>query len=155
MGTHRISKTGIQDVVSRAMGDPLPVSGPMSGPAVSVTHESPNRDVRSLKYLPSVDVKETWQEYAIYVDLPGIDEDALKFHWEGKSLLMSGFRDFDHDREDAEEFVRLERPYGEFQCRIDFQEEVDADQATAKYKRGVLKVRLPKRDRFDRSVSLT
>jgi len=80
----------------------------------------------------------------VLIDLPGLDEDAIEIRLDGDLLIVAGEREFDHDYDDAEDFTRLDRPFGPFQCRIPLVHGADLDRATAKYKRGVLKVRLPR-----------
>lgn len=95
-------------------------------------------------YHPLADLKLTSREVVVFIDVPGMDEDDFSIEVEKGELVVTGVRDFDHDSEDAEEFLRIERPYGRFCCRLALPCEVDFALATAKYKRGVLKVRLPK-----------
>jgi HSP20 family protein len=74
-----------------------------------------------------------------------VDEDELKFNWKPEMLTIGGHRDFDHDAEDAEEYIQIQRTYGHFSCAIPLDRTLDIDQASAKYRRGVLKVRIPRR----------
>ena len=97
-----------------------------------------------LAFQPPVDVKETAAEWVVYIDLPGVDEDELRFCWGDQELCICGSRDINHDTEDAEVFTRLERSFGEFRCKIPLDHTVDANRATAKYRRGVLKITLPR-----------
>lgn len=96
---------------------------------------------------PQFDLKSDGREVAVFVDLPGIDEDQLAIEIQPNELVIEGERPFDHDDEDAEEFLQLGRPYGSFVLRIDLPDPVDPNQATAKYRRGVLRLRLPIADR--------
>ena len=91
-----------------------------------------------------MDIRESRAEFVVFMDLPGIDEDELEFCWTTNSLTLSGSKEFDHDTEDAEEFIELNRVYGPFCCLIGFGSCIDGNRATAKYKRGVLKLRIPK-----------
>ncbi|HEY0867926.1 MAG TPA: Hsp20/alpha crystallin family protein [Fimbriimonas sp.] len=95
-------------------------------------------------YQPPVDVKETHREVVVFADIPGMDEDDIDIAVEGEALIITGCREFDLDSEDPEEFLRIERPYGGFRCMVPLPCAIDFDLATARYKRGVLKVRLPK-----------
>ena len=96
-------------------------------------------------FRPPVDIKSTAHEMVVFIDLPGVDEYELKFNWKPDMLTIGGHRDFDHDAEDAEEYVQIQRTYGNFACYIPLDRSVDIDQASAKYRRGVLKVRIPRR----------
>jgi HSP20 family protein len=91
-----------------------------------------------------VDVKQAEQEVVIYADLPGIDEDDIRVDLQGNLLRISGAREFNHDAEDSEEYVQLERPFGRFVREISLIGKLDEQRVTAKYNRGVLKVRIPK-----------
>ncbi len=102
-------------------------------------------DVQGGCYHPPIDLKDTPREYVAYIDLPGVDEDALQFSWHDDVLCIGGCRDFDHDSEDAEEYIQMQRRFGDFMCRIPLNDKVDVSNATAKYKRGVLKVHMPKK----------
>jgi HSP20 family protein len=99
---------------------------------------------RAIDWKPLGDVKESPGEYTIFVDLPGVDEDRLLIEFQNQTLSISGERDFDHDREDAEEFSRINRPYGRFRFETDLQPPVDVQNVRAKYKRGVLKITVPR-----------
>lgn len=112
--------------------------------AVTSTDTPPTAGSRSKTYQPPVDVKETYREVVVFADLPGVDEDDIDITVEECALVLTGCRDFDLDAEDPEEFIRIERPYGSFRCIVPLPCAVDFDLATARYKRGVLKVRLPK-----------
>ena len=91
-----------------------------------------------------IDIREDAKEVVVYADIPGIDEDEVDIKLTGDMLTISGERCFDHDNEDAEDFVRLERPYGRYERRIELPAGLNTGGMTAKYKRGVLKVRVPK-----------
>jgi HSP20 family protein len=90
------------------------------------------------------DVKESLKELAIIVDLPGVDEDEIDIREENNSIRIAAAREFNHDLEDAEEYTSLARPYGAFICKVPVPITCNTDKMTAKYRRGVLKVRIPK-----------
>lgn len=96
-------------------------------------------------YRPPMDFRDTKHDFVAYIDLPGIDEDELEFVWHEHVLCIGGTREFNHDAEDAEEFTQIERKFGPFVCRIPLNDTLDVTNATAKYKRGVLKLAMPKR----------
>lgn len=95
-------------------------------------------------WIPLGDVKESRTSITVYIDLPGIDEDELTIGCDNGTLLVFGERDFDHDNEDAEEYSVIDRPYGRFRYRVAVDGALDTLNITAKYKRGVLKIRIPK-----------
>ncbi len=99
---------------------------------------------RAIDWRPAGDIKQAREEYTIFIDLPGVDEDSLLIDFQEQTLSIAGERDFDHDREDAEEFVRIDRPYGHFRYEAKLEPPVDIQNVRAKYKRGVLKITVPR-----------
>jgi HSP20 family protein len=95
------------------------------------------------KVRAAFDVKRTSGETIVFVDLPGVDEDDIQISESRGQLTISATREFNHDLEDAEEYTQLGRSYGAFQCSVDLPPSADANAMTAKYTRGVLKVRVP------------
>jgi HSP20 family protein len=91
---------------------------------------------------PSFDLRITPSEVAVFVDLPGVDEDDIRIRVQDAVLLIAGERKFDHDKEDAEEFAALGRPYGAYSLEVGLPGGVVADELKARYKRGVLKVQI-------------
>jgi HSP20 family molecular chaperone IbpA len=102
-------------------------------------------DYRATPFRSDYDLKIVPQGATVYVDLPGVDEDEIQVEIDGNNLVISGSRDFDHDNEDAEEFVHIGRGYGQFRIRIELPQDIRPEQIQARYKRGVLKVRIPRK----------
>ncbi|GGY38427.1 Hsp20/alpha crystallin family protein [Parvularcula lutaonensis] len=92
---------------------------------------------------PLVDVSETDKEIKIVVDLPGLDEDDIDVSVTGNLLTVRGERREERD-EDERGFVVHERTIGTFYRSIPLPPGIDPDKAKAEFKRGVLKVRIPK-----------
>jgi len=124
-------RASIEEVIRKAVSQPV--------------HFETCEDVQGGKLRPLMDLKDNSQEYVAYIDLPGVDEDELQFSWNEHLLCIGGSREFNHDAEDAEEFTQIQRKFGEFMCCIPLDDTLDVASATAKYKRGVLKVHIPKR----------
>jgi HSP20 family protein len=76
--------------------------------------------------------------------LPGVDEDEIKIDFENGRLCIEGVREFDHDNFDAEEFSVIDRPYGSYDLSILLPAGSNANLARAKYKRGVLRLQIPR-----------
>ncbi len=89
------------------------------------------------------DVKSVRGELTVAVDLPGVDEDEIGIDVVGDVLHVVVERGFDLDNEDPEDYTKIGRPYGVFTCTVPLPESAEAEAMTAKYKRGVLKVRIP------------
>ncbi|HTQ10735.1 MAG TPA: Hsp20/alpha crystallin family protein [Fimbriimonadaceae bacterium] len=116
--------------------------------ASDVAELNPTDEKARQQWIALVDVKETPHEVTILVDLPGVDEDEILIEAKNGTVYVSAPRDFDHDNEDAEDYTRLDRPYGEFHCEVPLPELAAPDEMTAKYRRGVLKVNVPCRRRL-------
>lgn len=98
---------------------------------------------RPINWEPYYDLRVGERDLVAFVDLPGVNEDELQIEVNAQSLVVEGDRDFDHDLEDAEEFTKIGRPYGAFRVEIHLSESINPDGATAKYRRGVLRIRMP------------
>ena len=117
-------------VLTRAMTPPEPTSPPAAKSNFG-------------QWAPPIDVKIADNEIVVFADLPGVDEDHVMIEVLPDELILAGEREFDMDREDPEDYVRLDRPYGPFELHIPLPHPVDPNEATAKYRRGVLRIRLP------------
>ena len=79
----------------------------------------------------------------VIADMPGVDEDDIHVELQSGRLHIKADRDFDHDNEDSENYLILERPFGPLERTIEVPANLDASGMSAKYKRGVLKLRIP------------
>lgn len=109
------------------------------------TPENPPAKSTGAVWHPATDVKVTPAEITVFADLPGIDEDEIEVEADAGWLRVRGTRDFDHDGEDAEEYVRVGRTYGPYMLSVELPDDAVTGGVTAKYRRGVLKVRVPRR----------
>gem|GEM_PF-5120570 len=92
------------------------------------------------------DVRDTPRDYVLYLDLPGMEEEDIRIDADRSALEISGARQFDNDNEEAEEYLTIGRAFGDFRYRIEFRSEISPMDVTARYRRGVLRVRAPKRE---------
>lgn len=92
---------------------------------------------------PSVDVWQTDSDVFVRVDIPGVDPDNVEIYTTENSLRISAESRHEEERRERG-YVRSERRYGRFERSIELPSEVQADQAKASYKHGVLEIRLPK-----------
>ena len=99
---------------------------------------------RSLRrgYRPQVDVFRTDDPptLIVQVELPGIDPDDVRLVASPQALLIAGER---RRPKDCGHYQQMEIDYGPFQRQIMFSDDVDAENATATYERGILSVKLP------------
>jgi HSP20 family protein len=94
---------------------------------------------------PPVDIYETDDALVLEVELPGVSTDAISVELHEHTLRLSGER----TREPAlkgGQYQREEGRYGAFQRAFRLPTIVDQGKVQARYKNGVLALRLPKRD---------
>ena len=95
---------------------------------------------------PQMDLTETDESYRLHLDMPGMSKDELKISYQDNELVVSGERKSTHTDED-EEFVRVERSFGQFRRSFTLPRTVDADNIDATYDNGVLTVTVPKTEK--------
>lgn len=93
-------------------------------------------------YRPQVDVfrSDDPAVLTVQVELAGVDPEDVRLIASAQALLIAGERRRPKDRG---HFQQMELDYGPFQRQITLSEDVDPEQATATYERGILTVRLP------------
>lgn len=99
-------------------------------------------------FVPAVDVKETDKEIQIQAELPGLDEKDVEVTVNKDFVSIRGEKKAEkEDKDEKKGYYRVERSYGSFSRTIPLPAEVDEDKAEAKYKKGVLKITLPKTEK--------
>lgn len=97
----------------------------------------------SAGFTPRLDIAETDKEISISAELPGLEPDDIHLTLDHNYLTISGEKQAEKE-EKGKRFYRMERSYGSFYRSIPLPDEVDENKIDASYKRGVLKIRLPK-----------
>jgi HSP20 family protein len=97
-------------------------------------------------WAPAVDIYEDDKAITLKVEVPDMDEKDLDVRVEEGYLTIKGERKFENE-EKKENFHRIERRYGSFERTFALPEAVDAENISAKYDKGVLKVVAPKVER--------
>lgn len=92
---------------------------------------------------PSLDVAETSEDVEIVVELPGVEEDALEVTATGNTLVISGDKKVEIDREDKDMKI-VERSFGSFTRTLPFAFPVDPKAVKASFQNGVLTVSVRK-----------
>jgi HSP20 family protein len=90
-----------------------------------------------------VDVSENDKEIHISAELPGLDEKDIDLTLSGNNLIIRGEKRAEKE-EKGEQFYRKETSYGVFHRSIPLPTEVEEDKIEATYRKGVLKIVLPK-----------
>ena len=130
-----------------------------------LTHRTPNRTIRDLQrevdsifdqffgrgsdddtstvWAPRTDLSETDDAFRIRLDVPGMTKDDITINLQNNTLTVSGERSSER-REDGEEYVRVERVFGNFHRTFTLPDAVDPDNVEAAYNDGVLTINVPK-----------
>ena len=93
-------------------------------------------------WAPPVDVAEETDKILVRVEVPGMNQEDLKVHFEDGLLMISGERRF--ERKDERNYHRIERAYGSFVRTFTLPRSVDANKIAASYKNGILEIEIPK-----------
>jgi len=93
--------------------------------------------------VPEVDVQETDNEIIVNAELPGVEEKDLDLRIDNGNLTLKGEKE-EKDENKEGDMYHTERRYGSFMRTIPLNAEVDAENAEANFKNGVLNVKLPK-----------
>jgi len=97
----------------------------------------------SREFMPRVDVRENGKEIKVTAELPGMDEDDIDVTLSNDSLTIKGEKK-EETEDKGKDYYRNECRYGSFHRVIPFSAEVDESKVKANFKKGVLKIRLPK-----------
>ncbi len=108
---------------------------------------NPDRGDRVLDTVwnPYVDIAETDNEIIVSAELPGVGKDDVKISIQDDTLVLRGEKRQEKD-EKKENYHRVERSYGAFQRTIGLPVSADSGKIKAKFKDGVLKINLPKKE---------
>ena len=93
-------------------------------------------------WAPVVDILETDNDLLVRAEIPGMNRDDIGIEVTGESLTISGERKL--AEEDDRKYIRVERPYGQFQRSFTIGVPVQPDKVKASYRDGVLEVIIPK-----------
>lgn len=89
------------------------------------------------------EIEETDKEVVVRIEVPGIEKKDCQITVDGDMLYLRGEKHLERVTNESTYHI-TERAYGVFQRAIPLPAQVDADNAEATYKNGVLTVRLPR-----------
>jgi HSP20 family protein len=91
-------------------------------------------------FRPQVDCYRTDEQVVVIVELPGIDPESIELVASPLGLVLAGER---RRPKACGHYRQMEIDYGPFQRQVTWDEEIDAEAATASYERGMLRITLP------------
>jgi HSP20 family protein len=101
-------------------------------------------DVDRGVWTPPVDIVEREREVILKVDLPDMNQNEIEIKVEENTLIIQGVRRFIKESPE-ENYIQIERPYGNFRRTFALPRAIDQEEIKASYKDGVLQIVLPRR----------
>ncbi len=110
--------------------------------------DNPGANGSLSRWNPRADVYEDESDLVFELDTPGVNKDDLEVNLEDNRLIIQGERREEKEiQEEDRNYLRSERVYGTFQRSFRLPENVEADEITANFDDGVLRVRVPATER--------
>ena len=110
----------------------------------SYGNEGREESLTTSTFAPPVDVYEDEHNITLKIEVPGIEEKDIDVRLENNTLTVHGERKFEKE-EKEENYRRVERQYGSFTRSFTLPNVVDAENVSATYDKGVLKIKLAKK----------
>jgi HSP20 family protein len=110
------------------------------------SRESDESTSRQAVWAPRTDLIEMEDNYRLHLDVPGLSKEDLNINYKDNQLTISGERTSDRTDEN-EEYVRVERSFGQFYRSFTLPRTVDTEDITATYDNGVLTISVPKTEK--------
>jgi HSP20 family protein len=99
----------------------------------------------SLTWYPSVDIKETKDDFVLMAEVPGMSKDDIKINISENTLTIKGEKK-EEKKEEDQNYHRVERRYGSFQRSFTLPTQIQESKVKAAYKDGVLTITMPKKE---------
>ena len=98
----------------------------------------------------SVDVAEKNGAYVVTADLPGVKKEDIRVDIDGAQVTLSAEVKREQEAKEGERVLHTERSYGKTTRSFTLPVELDEGKAEAKFRDGVLELRLPKKAAAER-----
>jgi HSP20 family protein len=92
-----------------------------------------------------MDVKEDDKAYTVHAEIPGVKKEDINVAIDGNQVSISAEVKTEKEDKQGEKVLRTERYYGRVYRAFALAQDVDQENAKAKYDSGVLELVLPKR----------
>ncbi|MCA9649072.1 MAG: Hsp20/alpha crystallin family protein [Myxococcales bacterium] len=133
--------TPMGQLMARMLDDPF-FTRPLS---MFGEHDRFFGDFSPAAFTPSVDVVDEGKAVKVTAELPGLDKDDIQLDVHEGMLTLRGHKKHEEKHEE-EGCYRTERFYGSFSRAVPLPVDVDLGAAEAKFDKGVLTVRFPKKE---------
>ncbi len=92
-----------------------------------------------------MDVKDIGEAFLVHAELPGVKKEDINVNIEGNQVSISAEVKQEKDIKDGQRVLRSERYFGKVSRSFQLAQDIDDDQASAKFNDGILELTLPKR----------
>jgi HSP20 family protein len=93
--------------------------------------------------IPSIDIFEEGDDVVVKAELPGMKKEDLDIRLTEDTITVSGEKKKE-EKVEKKDYYRVERSYGSFTRSFHLPKEVQTEKAAAKFKDGILEIRVPK-----------
>ena len=118
----------------------------ISRPGIGSVPANENEMMTVADWIPTVDISESEEEYAIQAELPGVKKADVKVTLENGVLTIQGERRH-QQTEPGRKHHRIETAYGRFVRSFALPDTVEAGNVRAEYTDGMLNLHLPKSEK--------
>ena len=95
-------------------------------------------------FVPAIDIQESVDEFTLFVEVPGVDPEAINIRVTGDVLTLEGEKRLPADGDVT--WQHAERRFGSFTRSFQLTTPIDTQKVAADSKHGVLRISLPKAD---------
>lgn len=95
-------------------------------------------------YIPRLDVTEDAKAFTVTAELPGMSEKEIDLSISGDTLTIRGEKKEEKEDGKNRNYYYSERSYGSFMRTIPLPRQVEVDKVSARFKKGLLTIILPK-----------
>ena len=99
---------------------------------------------------PNVDIGETPDEFFVVAEFTGVKKEDIKVTKEDDIITISGNK----KKEKEGEYLLEEINHGNFSRSFMLPKEVDKEKIKAEFKDGILKIRMPKKEKVNKTVEV-
>lgn len=106
---------------------------------------SDSEEMETGNWAPTVDVVENNDNFIVKADIPGVKKDDLKVDVKDGTLTIKGEKK-QEEKVEKNNYIRIERSYGNFVRNFSLPGNVDSSKINAKFTDGVLEIKIPKKE---------